>query len=79
MTPCNNITEHDFCPLDFVNLKEKPDRIGVVQSVNTIDRTLNVKWLGSESVNEEMSIYEVCDNEMHGFRLMQTVVRLPST
>lgn len=85
---CYNIDEQDFWPTDFVYLKEeysnKKDysktRVGVIKSVNALERICEVQWLDStESESKtietkEQSTYEISSHPLYTQRLGERVL-----
>ncbi|CAJ0747541.1 22213_t:CDS:10 [Entrophospora sp. SA101] len=69
LIPYLNVDDHDMYPSDYVLKKNTEsggeERLGIVQSVNAIDRTAKIRWFRDnidmelEETEDELSLYEL--------------------
>lgn len=87
LVPVDNVGDHDFWPEQFVLEKgtynnvhvSTGQRLGIVKSVDAIERTVKVKWMTpdqNQTVDEEtVSAYELIEHPDYAFCLGDVVFR----
>eukprot|EP00457_Paulinella_chromatophora_P000792 gb/GEZN01000792.1/.p1 GENE.gb/GEZN01000792.1/~~gb/GEZN01000792.1/.p1 ORF type:complete len:753 (+),score=123.23 gb/GEZN01000792.1/:1028-3286(+) len=80
LIPYLDLMDHDFLPHDVVSDADS-DRLGVILSVNGVERTCKLKWLredgnGAEDEIHERSVYSLNEHPDLEFRLGSTVLSL---